>query len=370
MVIKDLKIRNFRNIKRIDWQPAPGTNVISGNNGEGKTNLLETLYILLNLKPLRMGKNFKPLINNKESSFFIRAQLIDATEKYEKILGYEEGNKKLQIDKQIVKAKEFIKNSYCIFFSPDEAGMVVDSPGVRRKLMDRFIFSLASDYYEKLILYKKLLKRRNLFLRDNYDSRLIKSLDKNFVPLANEITLKRAQFIKELSPLFSKIWKQLKPENIELSLRYDKSLDINNNDAGFKFYQQKYEQEKRMGRTNYGPHRDDFIFYAENIDSKHFLSHGERKIAAFSFNFAYLGFFSKVVKRLPVIMLDDISAELDRETLERVFNLLNTYDSQKFITVLSGKKQLLEDFVDFKDEKNKLYHIDNGSLKEYESILQ
>ncbi|MGM0595812.1 MAG: DNA replication/repair protein RecF [Myxococcota bacterium] len=362
MVIKDLKITSFRNIKRLEWQPVPGINVISGNNGEGKTNLLETLYVLLNLKPLRMGKSFKPLINNEENSFSIRAQLIEGKNRYEKILGYKDGEKRLQIDKQIVKAKEFIQKSYCIFFSPDEAGMVVDSPGVRRKLMDRFIFSIESNYYEKLILYKRLLKRRNLLLKDNYDKRLIKALDKKFIPLAYEITQKRNKFIEKLSPLFSKVWKKLKPGNIELSLNYDKTLDISDNNAGYIFYREKYEKESRMGRTNYGPHRDDFIFYADNISSKHFLSHGERKIAAFSFNFAFLDFFIKKVKRLPLIMLDDIAAELDKETLQRVFKLLNNYDSQKFITVLSGKKQLLEDFVDLKSDKNELYQINNGCL--------
>jgi DNA replication and repair protein RecF len=360
MIILNVEIKNFRNINNIDWIPDKFHSFINGKNGEGKTNLLESLYVLFNLRPLRSGNDFKPLLKKGEEFFSIKAIIKNGKKEFELFFSWSNGEKRLLIDREKVKPKEFLKNNPVLFFSPDQASFLVESPEVRRRVLDKFIFTMDPSYFDLLSSYKGLLKRRNRVLKYQKDSLLLSSLDTIFAPLAFEVSQKRELMTKKLEPLFVEHWRNLKPENFELSIDYKKNMGEANSKEEFNNILKKREDSDFTTRSTYlGPHREDLIFTMDGAPSKHFISHGERKIASLAFILAFAEMYLQETNKKPLFLIDDISSELDNDTLKRVMNIIYKKKTQ---VIIAGVNSIKDMNGNTDNSQNNRWFIEKGEL--------
>jgi DNA replication and repair protein RecF len=347
MIIKNIIIKNFRNIEEIYWEPNKKNSIILGDNGEGKTNLLEAIYLLFTLRPLRTGKDYRPLLKKKENYFSIKANIVLNDKTDEIFISYSNGKKKLIINKKEVKPKEFLQNHTILFFSPDQSTLLVESPEMRRRLVDRFIFALSPEYYDSLKKFKSILKKRNALLKQTTDKKLIYSLDYSLAPFAFKVSKERREFINLIKPYFENEWKYLKPEVSNLTVGYNSGKKLYNSPESFlKKLHQKIDTDINRNITTFGPHREDISFTInDGIGLKNYLSHGERKAAALAFNLGFAKLLRKKINFHPLFLLDDLSSELDNKTYTRVIENLMDLDSQIIITTLNNNNS------DFKMKK-------------------
>ena len=336
MKLVDFEVHNFRNIRHLSLRPHPDFTFISGDNGQGKTNLMEAIYVLFNLRPIRSGKDFRPLVQKEQTFFSLGANVAMEHGTQHLFLSFTKGKKKLLVQKNSVSTKEFLSYGPLNFFSPDEATLLVESPEVRRRALDRSIFHLSPDYFDVLKRFKATLKRRNSVLKMERDKALLSSIDYIFAPLAHEVSQRRSRFIADLRPWYEATWRALKPSLPMLNLGFHSpSTDACTVEEYGALLQERMNQDFLHGTTSIGPQREDITFTIDGHSSKHFISHGERKIAALAFTLSIISMQLHALESIPILLIDDLAAELDEVTKEFVQQYLSKLRAQLIMTGIS-----------------------------------
>lgn len=352
-----LSLISFRNITRMKWELGAGRNIIVGDNGQGKTNLLEAIHTVFNLRSMRTSNDFKPLIHRGSQFFNIRCLLEeDDGKKADILLAYDGSRRKLTVDRNAVSPRDFMRNHPLVFFSPDQASLLADSPEMRRRLTDRFIFSLYPEYYDLLNEFKLTMRKRNAILKTGGDLKLVNAIDASFAPLAYRVSRLRREFINKLAPHFRSQWIKIKPELEVLDISYGGQGDVSNSHQMADLLLANLETDRRTGRTGVGPNVEDILFRFGNELSRHYLSHGERKIASFCFNLAFAELCRTKENIKPVMLIDDISSELDSVTLSKTVRSVYEMDFQTIITTID--RSFLEQWSAGAD----CWRIDSGNL--------
>ena len=368
MILKELKIANFRNYKSLNIKFSDRINIIYGNNAQGKTNILESIYVLGITKSHRS---------------FIDDDLIMNGENTSKILGNIEKNginslfeinlnktkKKYKIDNDdIKKTSDYISNMNIIIFYPEDLEIIKGSPGIRRKFLNLELSQLYNNYYRVLNDYNKLLKIRNDYLKKM--NKNIK-IDENYFAIITEYLIDKAvfiyrarnKFINKLNSYASNIYFEIM--HLEgFNLKYKTSLD-------FKDYSEieikeclkaKFESDKqleiRLGNTLYGPHRDDFEFYLGENNLRCYGSQGQQRLAVIAIKLAEIEIFKNYSKTSPILLLDDVFSELDDEKKNNLLKYIND-DIQTIITTTD-----LENINDSIIRCSKLFKIEAGKVVE------
>lgn len=368
MFIKELKIVNFRNYKTLDIKLSNHINIIYGNNAQGKTNILESIYVLGITKSHR-SFTLEDLIMNGES----QAKISGKVEKngieslYE--INLNTMKKKYKIDSdEIKKTSDYISNMNIIIFYPEDLEIIKGSPDIRRRYLNLELSQLYNNYYRVLNDYNKLLKIRNDYLKKMQKG--IK-VDENYFMIVTEYLIDKATFIyrarnkftNKLNSYATKIfWEIMHLEGF--SLKYKTNFD-------FKEYTEseikeqlkvKFEREKsaevKSGNTLYGPHRDDFEFYLGNNNLKSYGSQGQQRVAVLSIKLAEIEIFKNYSKTSPILLLDDVFSELDDEKKNNLLKYIND-DIQTIITTTD-----LENIDDAIIKKSKLFKIESGCVVE------
>lgn len=356
MKILNLGLVSFRNITRMKWEPGSGRNLIVGDNGQGKTNLLEAIYTVFNLRSMRTSNDFKPLINRTSQFFNIRCLVEeDDGRKTDIHLAYDGSRRKLTVDRSTVSPRDFLRNHLLVFFSPDQASLLADSPEMRRRLTDRFIFSLYPEYYDLLNEFKLTMRKRNAILKIGGELKLVSAIDASFAPLAYRVSRLRREFINRLAPHFRSQWIRIKPELEVLDVSYGGS-EVSSSRQMAELLMSNIENDRRTGRTGVGPNVEDVLFRFGNDLSRHYLSHGERKIASFCFNLAFAELCRTKENINPVLLIDDISSELDSVTLSKTVKSIYEMDFQTIITTIDRS------FLEQWGSGAECWRIDSGSL--------
>lgn len=368
MFIKELKIVNFRNYKTLDIKLSNHINIIYGNNAQGKTNILESIYVLGITKSHR-SFTLEDLIMNGEA----QAKISGKVEKngieslYE--INLNTTKKKYKIDSdEIKKTSDYISNMNIIIFYPEDLEVIKGSPDIRRRYLNLELSQLYNNYYRVLNDYNKLLKIRNDYLKKMQKG--IK-VDENYFMIVTEYLIDKAifiyrarnKFINKLNSYATKIfWEIMHLEGF--NLKYKTNFD-------FKEYTEseikeqlkaKFESEKsaevKSGNTLYGPHRDDFEFYLGNNNLKSYGSQGQQRVAVLSIKLAEIEIFKNYSKTSPILLLDDVFSELDDEKKNNLLKYIND-DIQTIITTTD-----LENIDDAIIKKSKLFKIESGCVVE------
>ena len=356
MIIKELKLRNFRNFKNCHISFIPNINIITGLNGQGKTNLLESLVFLSTTKSHRVNEDQKMIKINTEFSN------IDCL--YNDGIDYKIGavihqkGKSLLINKQYIsKSSEFIGLLNVILFSPSDINIFNDSPRVRRKLMDLEITKVNKKYVNCLNNYQKLLKERNITLKnEKIDSIYLNTLEDQMIENQKYIIEERIKFIENINENINKYFKKINGEDLNIEIEYLSCVDCNekNLDELLKdMYISNFERDRYTQLTNSGIHRDDLLFKIDNQNVNDYASQGQRRVVIMSFKLSLIEYIKKVTKKIPVLLLDDVLSELD---IKRQTNLLNCIEDeiQTIITtsVLSNNLRNLNKNINIKEIKD------------------
>ena len=332
MKIDNIKLVNYRNYLDTIITFEDGVNFIVGNNAQGKTNLLESIYVCA------MGKSFKNIkekllinFNCDYSTLSLNFETLAGKKSIDVILS-NQTKKTVKINKlPISKLTQLIGSLNVVLFSPDELKLVKEVPEDRRRFLDISISQFDKAYMFDLIKYEQILKQRNCVLKSNYSTETKKEQLKiwttQLISVAVKIINKRVNFINKLNLIAKKVHEEIK-ENEDLTIFY--SFDYQ--EKGIKEYLEKIfanniDKEIEMKHTLFGPHRDDIIFKINNNDCKYFASQGQQRTVALSLKLALMEIIKEYNNEYPILLLDDVLSELDDDRQLKLLNITKKYQT-------------------------------------------
>ena len=361
MQISSLKLLNFRNYESLELKFSPKVNLIYGNNGMGKTNIVEAIYMLGLTKTFR-SNNDTIVIKRGKNIAKIEGIIKDKILNNYKIIISNAG-KRIKIDNnKIVKISDYITKVNIILFNPDDLKMIKDTPSIRRKMLNIEISSMNSEYLLLLTSYNKVLKQRNAYLKalskkSKYDTSFLNILTEQLVTLGLKIMLIREEFINNINSYISDIYYKITHKG-SLKLIYKSEFIGKNKEVLLKMFEKNISREIFLGKTIFGIQHDDFEFKVDNEIVKEFSSVGEQKNSIISFKLAEIKNIENKLHKKPILILDDLFSELDEEKINNILALIDE-ELQTFITttnIANVDKKLLE--------KAKVFHIKDGEIKE------
>lgn len=365
MYIKKVKLENYRNYDLSEIEFDKNINIILGENAQGKTNLLDSLYIS------SFGKSFRTSNSN---------EIVNFEKDYCKIRTYfnkfdEDEEIEIYIDKKskrafklngvnLKKYTQVIDNILTVIFSPEDLKIIKEEPEKRRKFIDKEISQLKISYLDNLIKYKKVLSQRNAFLKnikENKKTEIKEVFDIQLVNYGSQIIYERINFIKKLEKISNELHNKLTGKNESLQIKYLSDIPLNNlsteeNDKEINIEKikgsYKKEIEKNKNRdflyktTSKGPHRDDIKVEINGIDARKYGSQGQQRTAALSLKLSEIIILKEEKNESPILLLDDVFSELD---ISRQSFLVETLkDIQIFITTTEISNEILEKLSDIK----------------------
>jgi len=354
MYLKSLTIKNFRNIKDIHIDLNKNINIFIGKNAQGKTSILESIYVLSLTKSFKTTENNELI--NKDSLFSKLSgefKIGKVGKQLEIVLSKDHKNLKInRVEENRV--SNYVSLINIIIFTPDDLEIVKHSPSVRRKMLNIELCQLYSLYLIRLNEYNKILKMRNEYIRNsNIDFHYLDIITDHLIDRAICIMNYRDQFIAQINDKIGDIFYKIMKVS-GLRVHYDRSLPSVDKEELKKFYCENLENDCYRKTTMYGPHRDDFSFELNDDNLKLFGSQGQQRVAVLAFKLAEVFIFKEVRNSYPIILFDDIFSELD---IEKRKNLLKFIRSDiQFIITTTDLNNISAKIV----EKANIYKINNG----------
>ncbi len=353
MQIRDLKLVNFRNYERLELEFNSYLNFIIGQNGMGKTNLVESIYILSLTKSFRTTNDFT-LIKHNALKTKIEARIENIVlDKYSITISKEGKNVKIN-EKKVSRLSDYISKISVILFSPSDLRIIKDTPSIRRKMLNIEISQLNNSYLKKLQEYNQLVKQRNSYLKTMYinanaSNEYLDILTSKIIDTGLFLSNARKKFVSLLNQNISDIFLNI-TNDIGLNIIYNSDYNDMTKEGLFELYKKSEERDIMLGKTTIGIHHDDIIFSLNGESLKDYGSEGQQKNAIIAMKLAEINIFYQLKKTYPILILDDLFSELDKEKIENIIGLLN-HNIQTFITTTDLDKinlDLLEDYKIFK----------------------
>ncbi|MBO8462919.1 MAG: DNA replication/repair protein RecF [Firmicutes bacterium] len=357
MIIESLELLNYRNYENLNLKFSRGTNIFYGDNAQGKTNILEALYVSATTKSHRASTD-KELIRFEQQEAHIRVHLRkkDVPHKIDMHLKRTK-TKGAAIDGiPIHKSSELFGLLTIIFFSPEDLGIIKNGPGERRRFLDLELCQIDRLYFHNLARYNKVLKQRNNLLKQiGFKPDLEETLeiwDDQLIKYGVEIINRRKDFVAMLNEIVKEIHEKLTGGKEILSLDYEESVKAEQFAA---LLATKRAVDKKQCSTTIGPHRDDIRFQVNDIDIRKYGSQGQQRTAALSLKLAEIELVKRMIGDTPILLLDDVLSELD--TNRKNFLLGSIKDVQTMITCTG-----LDEFIDSQLAINQIYEVYKGTV--------
>ena len=346
MKLIKIELSNCRQYANIEVSFGPGVNIIYGNNAVGKSSILEAIHYLITLRSSRNATDKEVMrIGTEETVLY--GEFFDKNSKKNAIVLISKYFKKMSINDAVIKkASEYVGFADVISFGTEDVDVVSGSPLNRRKMMDLFLSQLDSLYMNRLREYKKILKERNVLLKnkgfaDKTNKILLEVLDNKLAQLSMELTNNRKKIIEEINESLFKIHNQLSGEKDKCLIQYVPSWNL---DKGIEQLIVTRNKDFLFETTTIGPHRDDYVFYLEDRELSKYGSQGQKKISMLSFKLACVELLKHKKQRNPILLLDDVFGELDTKRHNFLLKFLEN-DLQTIITTPS-LRELEKDLVD------------------------
>lgn len=362
MFIKKIEFNNFRNYIHLDMNFHKKVNILLGKNAQGKTNLVEAIYLSAIGKSFRTNKDQEMIGFNREY-----AKVKISAEKQEEILEMEivikkEGKEVKKEGYKLTKTAEMLDNIYVVVFSPEDLRIVKDEPEKRRKFIDRELCQLKPIYYRNLAAYKKILQQRNALLKEkNIKEDLLDVWDDSLCEMGVKIIWQRSEFIKKINKISKEIHKEITngKENLEIiyeaSIVYEENLETQKN-----IYLNQLKKSRKndiyKGNTSWGPHKDDLKIMINGIDIRNYGSQGQQRTAALALKLAEVKLIEEEKMEKPILLLDDVLSELDYSRQKYLINSLQ--DLQIFITTTE-----ISDFLEKSLQEKTIFKVEEGKVE-------
>ena len=358
MYLKKLKLNNFRNY--IDFEQIfnhPKT-IIIGQNAQGKSNILEAINILATSESERAEKDSALVYWDKEYAL-IFADIESKAGHTEIALQINTtGRRKLKINDVLKKAPQadLLGNFFAVMFSCDDLYLIKGSPSARRRWLDSILFQLDINYHRKLQDYQKSVAQKNALFKKAIETRMqkielkqqLEIWNEQIINLGSEIIFTRLRFIEEIEPMSGRFLGNISKHSEDLELVYKSTLGSIHENIKEKFLQtlnNAFEEELARGQSTIGPHRDDLIFLINKKEAKLFASQGQHRSIILAVKLAELSIIEKRTGQTPVLLLDDVFAELDASRQDYLLHNLPE-NIQTFLTtthISDIQKELLKD---------------------------
>ncbi len=363
MIIKSLELENFRNYDSLSMSFDSGTNILYGDNAQGKTNILEAIYLSATTKSHKGSKD-KDIVNFHADEAHIRTYVVkDGLENRVDMHLRKSKSKGIAINGQkIKKAADLLGLLNVVFFSPEDLSIIKNGPAERRRFVDMELCQLDSFYLYNLNNYNKIVNQRNKLLKDLYFQPGLKETlsiwDSQLVSYGSKIIERRISFVKQLNEIIYDIHKKLSGGKEELEIVYEPDVSMEDYERSLTLSQ---ERDIKLKMTSTGPHRDDFSFMVrkmdsnETVDIRKFGSQGQQRTAALSLKLSEIELVKKLTKDTPLLLLDDVLSELDSN---RQNYLLNSIGGIQTIITCTG----LEEFVNNRFEINRIFKVSNATV--------
>ena len=355
MIIKSLELENFRNYETLSMCFDGGTNILYGDNAQGKTNILEAIFLSATTKSHKGSKD-RDIINFSADEAHIRTYVEkDGLENRVDMHLRKSKSKGIAINGQkIKKAADLLGLLNVVFFSPEDLSIIKNGPADRRRFVDMELCQLDSFYLYNLNNYNKIVNQRNKLLKELYSNPSLRDTlfiwDSQLVSYGSKIIERRKAFVEQLNEIIYDIHLKLSGGKEEIKIIYEPDVLLEDFEKSLKNNQ---ERDIRLKQTSTGPHRDDFCFMAGGIDIRKFGSQGQQRTAALSLKLSELELVKKLTKDTPLLLLDDVLSELDSS---RQNYLLNSIGDIQTIITCTG----LEEFVNNRFEINRVFKVSNA----------
>ena len=357
MYIESVQLKNFRNYDSLELDLAQGTNIFYGNNAQGKTNILEALYLCGTTKSHRGSKD-KDMIQFGKDESHIRMMVKKGELSYRIDMHLKKNKAKgVAINGlPIRKASELFGVVNLVFFSPEDLNIIKNGPGERRRFLDLELCQLDRIYLTDLASYNHIVNQRNKLLKDIWVQPSLKDTldiwDMQMAEYGRKIIDKRREFIQELNETVRKIHYNLTGGIEELNVIYEPDCTAENLESAISAHRDK---DMRMKLTSVGPHRDDLCVMANGIDIRRYGSQGQQRTAALSLKLSEIYIVKKKIKDTPVLLLDDVLSELDSSRQNYLLESIS--DIQTLITCTG-----LDDFISHQFQINKVFQVVQGTV--------
>ena len=361
MRIKTLKLNNYRNCENIELELCDFKNLIIGKNAQGKTNILESIYFLSNLKSTRTSNNLE-LINFEKSQTTISATLEKNDTDIDLYFLYNDEKKKsLLINGVKTSQKDFKQVLKTVLFSTEDLMLLRGVPEDRRKWLDRAISQIYPVYDERISKYEKIRIQKNNLLKDEkFDKNLLDIYNEQLAISGSNIIYLRKRFLKEIEKIASKKHSNIS-ESEELKIYYSSTFELGETiDEILENYkislEDNYEEERRRMQSLIGPHRDDVIFFINDKEATKYASQGQQRTVVLALKMSEIDIIKEKLGTSPVLLLDDVLAELDDLRQNYLLNSIDK-DTQTIVTsvdTLFFNEEFLKDV--------KIFKIKNGQI--------
>ena len=357
MYVKSLDLLNFRNYEKLSLTLDPGINIFYGANAQGKTNILEAVYLAGTSKSHR-GTRDRDMIRMGESEAHIRMH-VDKNDSDYRIDMHLRKNKSKGIaigGVPIRRAGELFGIVNIVFFSPEDLNIIKNGPSERRRLADRILCEIDRIYMSDLTQYGKCLNQRNRLLHDLYFNPSLESelpvWDEQLVNYGCRIIAKREEFVRMLENIASEIHAELTGEKEKLTLVYEPNVTVE--EFADKVARSR-DADRKIKSTTVGPHRDDVCIKVNDMDLRLYGSQGQQRTTAISLKLSEIRIIEERIRNKPVLLLDDVLSELDRD--RQNYLLGNIRDIQTLITCTG-----LDEFVQNRFEADRTFRVVNGEI--------
>lgn len=355
MIIKSLELQDYRNYDSLDLEFDRGTNILYGDNAQGKTNILEAIYVSATTKSHKGSKDRDIVSFDKEEAHIRTFLEKDGVETRVDMHLRKNKSKGIAVDGQkLKKAADLLGICNVVFFSPEDLGIIKNGPAERRRFVDMELCQLDGFYLYNLNHYNKIVNQRNKLLKDMYFNPDLKDTlniwDSQLVSFGSKVIERRRLFVGQLNEIIYDIHKRLSGDKEEIHIQYEPDVEIEDFEKKLRYSQDK---DIKLKQTTVGPHRDDFSFIVGNVDIRKFGSQGQQRTAALSLKLSEIELVKKITRDTPVLLLDDVLSELDSN---RQNYLLNSIGDIQTIITCTG----LEEFVNNRFEINRVYRVENG----------
>lgn len=336
MKINKIKLNNFRNYENEEIEFSPGINYIYGNNGQGKTNIVEAIYLFASLKSHRVNHDADMIKENEEFSRIEISFSNKVRENTASIVLSEKNNRRITLNEiKTAKNSEFIGAFNAVLFSPEDFSIIKDGPSERRRFTDIAISQVKPTYFKCLIKYKELIKQKNQMLKDlSGFTPMIDIYNEQIAKVSADIIYFRNKFFSFLSERAGLLHKQISLTNDVFQIVYEPCVEINDRkhmEREILKKLNKVREKEMLERTSvFGPHREDVSFYINGNKIKEYASQGQIRTVILILKLLQAEYVNEITGEYPVLLLDDIMSELDSH--RRKYFLNEIKDKQVIIT--------------------------------------
>ena len=376
MKIKSLKLLYFRNYLSTNIEVHPSLNVLVGNNANGKTNIIESIFCLA------LGKSYRTKSDSEcimfgETATAMSCVVSKNNKNLDIMLGINNKGKSAKIaGVKKTKLTDFVGELNVVLFSPEDLQIVKGSPALRREFINREFYQFSRIYHKYNLMYQHLLKQRNSYLKDMRKNpkdemalTYLETLTSQLAKVALYITKERVSFVQDISKLTYENMLNISNGQETLKIRYKSSvleaLNIKDtDDEAFteenltNVIMRKSFDDIMRGSTKIGPQHDDLEFYINDLDAKMFASQGQQRSIVLSLKLAEINYLKNKTGTYPVLLLDDVLSELDKNRQLKLLDAINE-NVQTFITTPSIS-DIKEDLL----KKAKVFKIESGNISE------